>query len=417
MGGKKKEKSVLGVLEGDSRAQRSFSKEMGRQMTKQVLGVSKRRGAQVARGTKPYKPKAAEKGRINALPRDRREDQLVNRKRIAPPPATKLNSRLDSYFRALQDPWKYQGVRCPVNYNPVPSFLITTAHTTRTVPSLSVSGGTTTQLTLYPGHSHPADTDAMDGVSYHTNLTRINGINVPVGPLVLGVNPAIGVETTNLASGADIVSFDTVNSTAMTYDVNLPYTATSGNGSHSRWKLVSMGIEIENTTPVSTRGGMIQHVQPASQIFSTGGLLVDYGSQPTFRVTTEANSGRVKLSWIPRADDLAFWHIDTGVPVSTGLLAAGLLLWVTAPSGATQTYSYQIVCNWELSGHSLAAVSAPTVHQPADKNIVEPVISALQFTQSHATNVVGIAKTVAESAPAIVGHTSKAMSYLSDLFG
>lgn len=405
------------TLEGDSVSLRKAANDMSRQMTKQTVSVSKRKGAHVS-DSKGYRPNKAEKGRPNRLQRDLQEDQLINRKRITAPTAVKLNSRLDNYFRALQDPWTLQGIRCPVNYNPVPSFLITTAHTTRTVPTLTVNPGTTTQLTLFPGHSHNIDTDAMDGVSYHAGLTRINGINYPCGPLILAVNPTIGAETSGLAAGVDVTNLDTAVSTSMNFDVQLPYIASNGNGGHSRWKLVSMGITIENTTPIQTRGGQIQHVMPAAAIQATGNILADYASQPTFRITTEANEGAVKLAWIPRADDLAFWHVDTS-SVTGGIVNAGVVVWITAPTGAafTQTYSYQVVCNWELSGHSLAAVSAPTIHQPADKNVVEPVISALQFTKSHATDVVNIAKAVASNAPAIASHTSKAMSYLSDIFG
>lgn len=392
-------------------------------MTKQTALVTKRNGASVAKGTRGYSPKKAEKGRQNNVKRMIEEDQLVNRKRISPPSAKQLNSRLDLYFKTLQDPWTNQGIRCPVNYNPVPSFLITPAHTTRTVPVLTVASGTTTQLTLFPGHSFNIDTDAMDGVSYHSGLTQVNGTNYPVGPLTVSAAPIIGAETSGLAGNVDVNNLNSLASTPMTYDVNLPYSAATGNGGHSRWKLVSMGIVIENTTPIQTRGGTVQHVMPASNIYATGVLASDYNSQPTFRITTEANDGELKLSWIPRADDLAYWHVDaTATPPATiaSVINAGVIVWITAPGtlgGAfSQTYSYQVVCNWELSGHSLAAVSSPTIHQPSDKNIIEPVISGLQFTQSHATNVVKIARTVAANAPAFVEHVARAGSLLSELF-
>lgn len=408
-------KKTLAILEGNSSSISKAAKQMSREMTKQNVTVARRNAAS-------QRKKVGKNVKKSGVTTTQRiiENQRVTRKRLAPVSKSELNSRLNDYFKALQNPWEGQGVRCPVNYNPVPSFLITQAHTTRTVPVLTVVNGTTTQLTLFPGHSFHTDNDAMDGVSYHAGLTRINGINYPVGPLTLGVNACIGAETTSLASNADVNNLDTVNSTPMSYDVNLPYSAATGNGGHSRWKLVSMGIMLENTTPIQTRGGTVQHVMPSTQISSTGVLNADYNSQPTFRVTAEANSGVLKLSWIPRADDLAFWHIDSSASVANGVLNAGLIVWITAPSGGVtfnQTYSYQVVCNWELSGHSLAAISAPTVHQPADKNIVEPVISALQFTQSHATNVVNIAKSVATHAPALAAQGSKLGSYVLDLLG
>lgn len=379
-------REAIKLLANAQASERMFHEE-SKQITKQVVSTPKRGANGQPSRVKPKDTKGSKHG------------EKVTLKRLERQQAPVLNARLADYFRQLEDPWKYQGVKCPINYNPVPSFMVTTAHTTYTNNSFTVPIGLQRQLTLFPGHAPPSDGDAMDGPSYHCYGYTVNATSCSVGPVntTSGVTGIIGFTSpdTGMALTADVTSTAAPNFTPLTPDVLLPYTALISTGGHTRWKLVSMGVVISNTTPIQYRGGQIVHVQPNSNIVPTGNMLADYASQPSFRITQEPNLGAYKISWIPRADDLAYWHTE-GSAYGNSPWNAGINIWFQGCSGIAQTYSFEVVCNWELSGHSLAAVSAATIHQPADKNLVEPTLSVLNFTKSSASGALEAATTVAQ---------------------
>lgn len=387
----RKEKAALSLLEGHTHG------AMDREMTKQISkplnpGVRGRKGHDATNAPRKAQKKKGKKAQEGS--------QHVTKGRISIPPADILNLRLQSYLAQLADPWKYQGIKCPVNYNPVPSFMTTPAHTTSTF-MVAVAADRQRQIVLFPGHGYATSADSMDGVSYHCTTQNIGGTTYSIGPITTGgFPPAIGfIGTDAIYSGTipDATLSSTANYLPITIDVPLPYTGSIGNGLHTRWKLLSMGIEVQNTTAVVNRGGTIMHVMPNTNVISSGAFLADFGAQPTFRVSDEANSRPYKLSWIPRAEDLSFWHSEVGTANASVCVPAIILLLQAATTGQ-QTYTIEVVCNWELSGHSLAAVSSAVLHQPADKNIVEPTLSALGFTKFDAKAAVEIGKTVAHHA-------------------
>lgn len=391
------------VLEGADK--KILDKEMTRQITGSVVPV--KRPAPVSR-------KAAKKAVA------RNQNQQVSEKRLASPAPEVLNNRLASYFRQLADPWSCQGIKCPVNYNPVPSFMTTPAHLTATLNGITAKAGYSTQLVLFPGHGYGTTADVMDGVSYHANAQNIGGTNLPIGPVYVGANPAIGFYTPSTAPltvGTDMTSSAAAGNVPILWDNALPYTGSVGNGNHTRWKLLSMGIMIENTTPVSNRGGQIVHVMPNTNIIASGSRTVDYAAQPTYTITDAPNDGPYRLSWIPRAEDLAFWHSETSN--NSSVCVPAIVVFFDAPT-LDQTYNVEIVTNWELSGHNLAAVSGATLHQPADRNIVEPTISALNFTKNDAKSALDVAKAVAiHAGPWIVKNAPKvarAASSIASIF-
>lgn len=400
---------VRAVLSGADKG--SLYKEMSKQVTGTVVPGSRGK-AMPAAATQPRKKKRKDK-----LP-----DQHVSQKRLTQPTSEQLNLRLTSYFKQLSDPWTYQGIKCPVNYNPVPSFMTCPARTTVTLTAQAITAMSQREIYLFPGHGHADATTPMDGESYHCWNQNIAGTQYAIGPVAAGgFNPVIGYMAPVVSYAApmpDSTNSSLAGHTPLRYDVALPYTAVLGNGNHTRWKLLSMGIEIENVTPISQRGGQVIHVQPSIQVANTGNLLNDFANQPTFRISDKANDGPYKISWIPRAEDLAFWHAATVAP-ATAPTTPGMVIFLQAATTFDQQYTIQIVCNWELSGHSLAAVSSATIHQPADKNLVEPVVSALNFTKDSAKGALEVAKVVAQHAgpwAAKAGRVAGAAGQIAQLF-
>lgn len=302
-----------------------------------------------------------------------------------------FNKRLSQYLETLAHPFVTSGVKTPVNYNPVPSMMTVVARTTYT-KRYAVAAAKSSQISLFPGHCQHLDSDAMDGFSYHCGQQNINGTGTLMGPCDTSGNVCgIGCVTENLTLDGATSSTSGADSANIKADVALPFTAKSGEGGHFRWKLVSMGVRVENTTPLLTRGGYINSVQLTTPFAGT--LQRDYEIFPTFNITEDANSGLYEVSWIPRMDDIAFWHAEVGSTNSTPL-GAGLIVWLNNDTTGAQGYAVQVVCNWELAGSHIAAVASPVILQPADKSVLEPTIDILRFGAHTASDAPSVAQNV-----------------------
>lgn len=315
-----------------------------------------------------------------------------------------MHPDLANYLRTLSDPWRDMRVFCPVNYNPVPSFVTQYARTTFQLISKTINGGTATNLVLYPGHaglanqqvSNVAGAQSMnvsdfDEVAYHAYLSNFLGANRVVGPattITIAGNtmvptiggwidglPAAGV--TNASSGMQ----------PLTYDQTLPYTLSTGIPGHGRWKLTSMGVRIINTTPVQFRGGSIISYQPINNVPQAAGTITQYARLPTYK---DWGPDKAEITWIPRMRDCAFWHLSsqqlvaTGNDIANAELIPGISVSITAPNGANQTYDVVGVCNWELAGDLFASVGSKGTHRPELKSVVERVHAELVNTRATA---------------------------------
>lgn len=298
------------------------------------------------------------------------------------------------YLRTLARPFDVSDVFCPVSYNPSPSFIQTRARTTSTLLTTTVAAGTTSQIALFPGHlpspgsasaaavAAAGVAQAMDASSYHQYPLVVNATTYSVGPMTTttasGTYSSIaGVITTGLAANSCTNVTNGGTCQPLLWDNGLPYQADSTQG-HSRWQLVSMGIRVQNITNDLYRGGTTVSVQP-NIAFNFGP-----GSQSLFeRFPTFHDWGRctgVELAWIPRTADLAFWHtVDTPTASSavTVNIGAGMYVWFNAPADYAQTFSYEIVCNWQLAGTYLNTVGGPAPHHPGLKPPIEQTVAAL----------------------------------------
>lgn len=317
------------------------------------------------------------------------------------------DSALAKWAKLLADPFDRPSGFCPVNYNPAPSFIQSLARTTVTNLSCSVPLSTTTQITLYPGHYTPATVgqmvnsggSEMDGVSYHAQTYVVNGVRHVLGPMnaasgVGNLTASIGSITGNINPG-EVIGNTNATGTALLYDVNLPYIVDMGlsaSGGHARWQLVSMGIRIHNLTPEINRGGNIISVQPNNSSTIVSGNQSTLEVYPTFHDWGVGDDG-VQITWIPRAQDLAFWHNElqtASAPGSSAIKAPAMMVFLNA--GATnQVYSYEIVCHWQLAGTYLNQVGGPSLHHPELKPTIEKTLSTM--LNSHPT---------ASSAPRVV---------------
>lgn len=321
------------------------------------------------------------------------------------------------WTQILARPFQHEGVFCPVNYNPAPSFIQSTARTYLTDNNLSVTANTTTQFAIFPGHGRlinipaavtTAGVGPMDGVSYHALDQRVNGVTYVVGPMskadsVSTKSPIIAVMTAGVTLGNAFGSTDIAGASALGYDVQLPYvsqaaSSTSGAGGHSRWQLVAMGVRFHNVSPEIYRGGNMVSVQP-NNVYA---LAAGDAPQETFvAFPTYHDHGcpdNAEISWIPRATDLAFWHgtdvTGTGT-YSASVHGPAIMVWLNNPTANAQTYTYEIVCHWQLAGTYLNTVGRPAAHAPEAKPAVEKMISFLSNNSHTASSAPRVAAAAA----------------------
>lgn len=332
-------------------------------------------------------------------------------------------THLSRWAQALSHPFQSMGAICPVNFNNVPSALSTTARLTHTNLNVSVPGGQTQQWVFFPGHSGimpdvqlttpvvPGNQvnvgSQMDPSAFHCRLDvgPVAGGGVPggracAGPIAydgggLSYAPVAGA-TANLAITA---CSNTVAGFGVRYDTDLPYRSSGSTGfgaGHSRFQLVSMGIRVFNTTPMIQRGGNVVSVQFTNQnglVTSSGAnatLQSELEFNPSFKTHGDAAEG-VEISWIPRMQDLAYWHNlypqggETEAFTQRNLAGVGLALFLNNPTGAAQSFTIQCVFNYMLSGNLVQAISSPATVEPQIKPSVEQTVVHLQNTASTAT--------------------------------
>jgi len=354
----------------------------------------------------------------------------------------KLTARLQQYVDSLANPWGGTGSRNPVNYNPVPTMMSSTATTTNTTTAYAVAGTTTVEITLFGGHGNASSINAMDGPAYHAQLQNINTADsYAIGPLAVydslvptTYNPTCGVVTT-LTLGQYASVSNTIASLPLSlellggYDQTLPFVGASGNAGHTRWKLVSMGIRIINITALGNRTGDITWVQPSTSdnpaLQALGSVQTVFADLPSYTISQAANLGELKITWIPKPEDCAYWHCTStasaAVPVdvvNSNLTDVGIRIWLNNPSTLSQNYSWQVTCNWELAGYNLLTLASPKALQPADKNTIEPMLEVMRFASNSASSAPGIARTIVDTLSPIASEVgTAAISQLGKLAG
>lgn len=323
------------------------------------------------------------------------------------------DSEFAYWLKSLEYPSRYPEPVCPVGFNPVPSLFKTTARTYKTMLTFNVAANTQTSIYLYPGHgpnkfgftaapsSGEIIPNAMDGVAFHGNRQAVG-----TGPTIYAVGPIVVSAGGSCCGGimqvggiiGDIAASNTALSSysALTYDRPLPYstvfnTDIAAHGGHARWQQTSARIKVVNTTPALSRGGSIITVMPTNggTLPDGAGAVLQMAANPSFfdHGPTMKPEGE-GVSWLPRPQDIAFWHSVQGnnLAPSGTLQGVGLCCFIAAPNAA-QTYDIQIDWNWQLSGDFLQGISTPN---PTRNEHLAAVGTSVQIMQEGAKSAVGI---------------------------
>lgn len=296
------------------------------------------------------------------------------------------------YLNCLCHPEKNMGVKIPVQVNNIPSHNSIVARTVRH-EAIEVVTGTALEIGLFPGHSRSDPLDTLDLVSAHTMLQTINGVQYLVGPIQTATAACcIGYKSPVALGTGTVVDTSGVSVTALTPSP-LPYQATLAAGHHSRWRLVSMQVTLKNKTQDLKKGGVVYSVQTAGAFqASSATARSEFEVFESFR--EHRSNDYIVLTWMPRPQDLAFWHCEGSPTTSTE--EAGIRIWIEGPNGTApaddQYWEMVVVQNWELAGTSLAAVATPAVSHPKAAPVIKPVLETMHNSMPSAKHGVELGR-------------------------
>jgi len=276
---------------------------------------------------------------------------------------------IKQYAASLADPFRVRSVRSPCLGNIAPT-VTSFAATTSLVYSSTTAINSSVQVTLFGGHA--AFTANSDPTSNHSYYQRIGALvaDYMFAPFGDGARlPAAGVISVIADAGAvpqGVLQYstNTAASTALTWDNPLPLVSGTSDGNHTRWRLVSMGVRFVNTTPAANRAGEIITVNPDINFLFANGA--DQGVLTRFATYQMHESGKpVQVAWIPRAADLGYSH--TGSSQSNDLNGWGMMLVHHNGTAVVQSWTMEIIANWEIAGYNVKALSgyaptSPTAH-------------------------------------------------------
>jgi len=313
-----------------------------------------------------------------------------------------------SWSKLLSKPFTSQLVKCPVNFNPVPSVSTFCASTVSTF-DLPVDAGVSREVIFFPGHSDESTSDPMDGEAYHSKRQQFINGGFTVGPVEAtgsGYGTCIAVSG-NLVMNQLPSASTAIGYTSILWDNPLPMTANYTAG-HLRWKCIAIGIRWKNCSPALKKGGIVRSVQPSIAYVpavSPGGP--GWAGYDRFKTYREYKTLDGEMSWIPRIEDLSFWHVTNSTGTSSD--NAGVRLLFTSPTGEGNDQQYQLeaLYCWELSGSSVQALSTSAVHTSSLRNPTEDGITAMANSQSTADKAAEIFGTAVNVASKITNMIAK----------
>jgi len=319
--------------------------------------------------------------------------------------STPAEHRLSAYMRTLAKPFEVFGVRCPVNYNPAPTYVTHMTRLTASNFNLVVAGNSTTQFILGPGSNAQVNTISVPLTHTVSSIGAVGVAGFLInGPMNSAANPSgPGCQSSGLALGSVQATTNTAATIGLVWDNNLPYLTVDAGANvtnRTRWKLVSMGVRIRNETPELSRAGVVITVQPTY----TPGPWVAAGlsSQQAFERFPSfkdhgTGSDLIEVSWIPRIINMTY--CEHTAAVSNNITeSAGIVIFINNPVVATpQNYSMEVVCNWEIGGSDFIMMGQPSVHQPMDRAVVEPTMSVLTNSTHTAAEAHAVAAQVSKT--------------------
>jgi hypothetical protein len=265
---------------------------------------------------------------------------------------------VNEYFSQLNAPSEQGHGKVPLNPMNVPTNSSFTYKSYNSV-SASINANTATSFDFFPGHAEAQAADPLDLVSAHAKTQRVGALatDYVVGPTTDGIfgTCIMGVATSALALDTFPASSNTAGSTVITAAEVAPFTASDSDGNHTRWRLQSLEVVVENVSTLQNLGGDIVVVQPDHSSDATAvGTYMKYSS---FRRHNAMEP--VKVQWLPRTRDLMWWH-SQHTTADTALSEVGLRILLNNSTANAQQYRVDFIANWEVSGARYAQLSTPT---------------------------------------------------------
>lgn len=304
--------------------------------------------------------------------RRRARGRKTRRAKAGPTPAASgLHPHVSEYLSQLNSPNEYGHGKVPLNPMGVPTNNSLTFKSYNTFTS-SPSPATATEIGFFPGHNYSDAADPVDLVSAHAYTQTINGTALIIGPAGDGVRGnCIGYQVSGGANDTFYAATNVATASALGAAENAPFTVSDQNGNHTRWRLQSLQVTIENVTAISSIGGDVVVVQPDHKEQSTAvGAYVKYSSFRRYNSTTP-----IVVKWVPRSEDLYWWHSDSGT-AAIGTLGVGIRILLNNTSTTSQSYRISWVANWEIAGAQYAALSTPTLDSAQGQMVVPRAINA-----------------------------------------
>jgi hypothetical protein len=378
------------------------------------MAKSKKKPAQAAKPqaqqVKVQQPKV-----VHVKARDASTDFMPNQP-IHKPPMTKLNTRALSatqkdYYDSLRNPFGRRGTKSPNSGNTAATVSTFTATTVVSESNLSVANNTAVQLTFFPGHG--AETGNSNPTCWFGKQQHVGTTPTPycIGPM----DTNTGVQSCSLLKGVTtndltIWSTNTAATTAMVWDQGVPMTCSIDSSGHTRWRLVSCGIRITNTTPLVNRGGSIVSVRPETRHdYSSSLTQRAFAMFPTYRVDGVAKT--LEILWVPRTEDFGFWSVAS--LFATNPKEGGMFVWINNATGFAQSYNYETVWNWEVAGASVRPLLSLSITEQAHSDFNQRLLALAHEHSIAPSRLHEAAEHLANFMRGATGSTAK----LESLFG
>lgn len=322
--------------------------------------------------------------------------------------AKRAAKAMKAWLHLLAKPLTAPKAFCPVNYNIVDSPMVM-AFTTTCQPVCEVPAGKAREIIFFPGHCSESQKEQMDAEAYHQPPIAINGAELwHVGPvrtnLAGNVTKPFCVAMSP-AAGNNVTGVDLPLTTSSTY-VPVPWTNASAmlaspKSGHMRWKCIAMGISWRNTTEGLYKGGSVRTVQPPveyqpDQVSDIGWMT--YDRFRSFRLN-EGLDGR--LAWIPRKEDLAFWHTkinELSNEHTDATSSAGVRIFIEGGTTTAQKYEFDVVYHWALAGSSIADSCTQATTSTSFTPYVGDTLNKLANGPADATEAPTILSDIADAA-------------------
>jgi hypothetical protein len=285
-------------------------------------------------------------------------------------------STFDAWIASVMHPFGAP-VRCPMTWNTAPTEQTHVFKSTRVNQYTVASGGgaiilVTCKTSINNGAS-TAQANSLIGC-----FVGNPGVNYTFGPAAIGAEqPCMGViiptaQPDPSQAGSFSAFANVANAQALVPAVLAPYAGVTSQAANYRFRPVSAGIRVANTTNVSNRGGEVFTVTPNSGGFGglttiqQLGMFANFTDQSS-RLLTEG----IEVHVAPRPVDLAYWYDNNGSNTGT-FDEAMIIVCICNATAFSQTYVLDTVINWEVAGYLTQGLNTKTSHNPVAKDLYEP---------------------------------------------